>query len=225
MNLDAVKICSYNNKMAEKTYHHGDLKNALIQASIAILAREGIAGLSLRKAAQEVGVSHAAPYAHFTDKQALIAAIAADGHRKMNARFTEIRDSYPDDPLRQLVETAWAYAEFGLEETDHFRVTYSSAVAKERDYPALVDMIERNLAILRSLVARCQEAGILAAGDTDLVALGLWGSVHGFTSLILEGQVSHEVASRYGKREMLIACLSQMTRAAIDPAAFSHGPP
>jgi AcrR family transcriptional regulator len=207
--------------MPQKPYHHGDLKNALIKAGIDILARDGIDGLSLRKAAQIAGVSHAAPYAHFADKQTLIAAIAADGHRKMNARFTELRDRYPDDPLRQLIETSWAYTEFALQETDHFRVTYSSAVTKELEYPELVAMIERNLAILRDLMERCQAAGILVPGDPDLTAIGVWGLVHGFVSLVLEGQVSHKVAGRYSTREMLIACLGQVTRMPIDPGTFA----
>jgi AcrR family transcriptional regulator len=63
--------------MTETTYHHGDLKNALIQAGMEILAEEGLGSLSLRKVAKQAGVSHAAPYAHFNDKQALIAAISA----------------------------------------------------------------------------------------------------------------------------------------------------
>jgi AcrR family transcriptional regulator len=207
--------------MQQKPYHHGDLKNALINAGIAILARDGIEGLSLRKVALEAGVSHAAPYAHFADKQTLIAAIATDGHRKINARFTEVRDRHPGDPLRQLIETAWAYTEFGLEEPGHFKVTYSSAVTKERDYPDLADMIERNFEILHGLVERCQAKGVLLPGDPDLAVVGLWSIVHGFVSLLLEGQVSHNVANRYGTREMLIACLSQVTRSPIDPLEFA----
>ena len=206
--------------MARKPYHHGDLKNALIKAGIDILAREGIGGLSLRRAAQIAGVSHAAPYAHFADKQTLVAAIATDGHRKMNARFTELRDRYFNDPLRQLIETSWAYTEFALEDTGHFRVTYSSAVNKELEYPELVAMIELNFAILRDLMERCQAAGILVGSDPDLAAIGVWGLVHGFVSLVLEGQVSHKTASRYSTREMLIACLAQVTRSPIPLEAF-----
>ncbi len=205
--------------MARKPYHHGDLKNALIKAGIDILAREGIEGLSLRRAAQIAGVSHAAPYAHFADKQTLVAAIATDGHRKMNARFTELRDRYGGDPLRHLIETAWAYTEFALQETGHFRVTYSSAVTKALEYPELVAMIDRNFAMLRDLIERCQRAGILVGGDPDLTAIGVWSLVHGFVSLRLEGQVPHAVADRHTVREMLIACLAQVTRKPIPPEA------
>jgi len=205
----------------KSAYHHGDLKNALIEAGIEILAREGVNGLSLRKVARKAGVSHAAPYAHFADKQALVAAIATDGHTKIHARFAEIMEQYPDDPLRQLVETAWAYVEFGFEEPDHFRITFSGAVEKERHYPALVEMTARNFGLLRTLVVRCQAAGILDPGEPDLAAVGLWGLIHGFVSLIQEGQISHSVLNRYSLWEMLIFLLNQVSRVKIDPQAFA----
>ena len=69
--------------MSTKNYHHGDLKNALINAGVEILAGDGVGGLSLRKVAKQAGVSHAAPYAHFADKQALIAAISTEGYKKI----------------------------------------------------------------------------------------------------------------------------------------------
>lgn len=207
--------------ISDKNYHHGNLKNALIQAGIDILAKEGVSGLSLRKAARKAGVSHAAPYAHFADKQALIAAIATDGHKMIYARIEQVMQRYPDDPLRQLVETAWAYAEFGFEEPDHFRITFSGVVEKERDYPALVEETRNNYEMVRQIVTRCQAAGILSPGEPDLVAVGVWGLVHGFVSLVQEGQVSHTVLSQYSRREMLIFSLNQITRARIDPELFA----
>jgi AcrR family transcriptional regulator len=62
-----------------KSYHHGDLKNTLIQAGIQVLAQTGVENFSLRKVAQAAGVRHSAPYAHFADKQSLIAAISSSG--------------------------------------------------------------------------------------------------------------------------------------------------
>jgi AcrR family transcriptional regulator len=206
--------------MPTKKYHHGDLKNALIEAGIEILSKEGVPGLSLRKVAQKAGVSHAAPYAHFKDKQALIAAISTEGHKKFHAMIKQVMEEHPDDPLRQFVETAWAYVVFGLDESAHFRITFSSAVEKERDYPALVEMIRRNFALLRELIMRCQVAEILDPGEPDLVSVGVWGLVHGFVSLLQEGQVSHSILDHYTRREMLIFSLNQISRVRIDPQEF-----
>lgn len=206
--------------MAKKNYHHGDLKNALIRAGIDILAQEGVGGLSLRKVARNAGVSHTAPYAHFADKQTLIAAISTNGHEKIYAKIAGILERYPDDLLRQLVETVWAYAEFGFEEPDHFRITFSGVVERERDYPALVEMAGKNFRMVRALIMRCQDAGILDPGEPDLVTVGVWGLVHGFVSLVQQGQVSHSVLERYSLREMLLLTLDQITLVEIDPRYF-----
>lgn len=203
-----------------KSYHHGDLKNALIQAGISILSKEGVSGLSLRKVAQKAGVSHAAPYAHFADKQALIAAISTEGHKKVNSKMAAILAAYPTDPTRQFVETAWAYLQFGLEEPEHFRLTFSGVVEQERDYPALVEMTRQNWDMIRGLVSRCQEAGILNPGQPELMAVAVWGLVHGLISLIQQGQVSHVILDRYSLRELLIVTLNQVSRIKLDPRNF-----
>ncbi len=93
--------------MTQKSkYHHGDLKNALIEAGIDILAQDGVGGLSLRQVARKAGVSHAAPYAHFSNKQALIAAISTEGYKKLYATLSGAALKYESNPARQRVETA-----------------------------------------------------------------------------------------------------------------------
>jgi AcrR family transcriptional regulator len=114
-------------------YHHGDLKNALIEAGLEILSKEGVSGLSLRKVARKAGVSHSAPYAHFADKQALIAAISTEGYRLLYEKMQEIQKKFIDDPSRQLVEVAWAYVRFAQTDPEQFKGTFSNAVASERD--------------------------------------------------------------------------------------------
>jgi len=210
--------------MEKKTYHHGDLKNALIKAALEILSKEGVTGLSLRKVARKAGVSHAAPYAYFTDKQALIAAISTEGHIKINKEIALVMERVPDDPLRQLVEVAWVYVKFGMEEPAHFKISFSGAVEKQRDYPALVEMTGKNFGMVRQLVTHCQAAGIFASGEPDLVAVGVWGLVHGFVSLLQEDQISHAVMDQYSLHEMLIFTLNQISRVKIDLQKFPVPP-
>ncbi len=204
----------------KKAYHHGDLKNALIEAGADILAKDGVSGLSLRKVAQQAGVSHTAPYAHFADKQALIAAISTDGFRRLYEEISAAAQHYEGDPARQLIEGAWAYVQFALSDTDHFKITMSGVIAKEKDYPAFVEMSQRSFALVVDIVEACQQAKVLKRGPSDLIAVGVWSLIHGFVSLILEDQISHTVLDRYSPREMLILTLSQITRVELDPAKF-----
>src|SRR6266542_1859848 len=104
--------------LKKKTYHHGDLKNALIKAGVEILAKDGVSGLSLRKVASKAGVSHTAPYSHFADKQALIAAISTEGFRQLYEKVSAVAEEYKTKPSRQLVEVAWAYVQFALNDRD-----------------------------------------------------------------------------------------------------------
>ena len=190
--------------MAFKKYHHGDLKNALIEAGIEILAGEGVGGLSLRKVAKQAGVSHAAPYAHFTDKQALIAAISTEGFKQLYLQIKAVKETYRTNPEALLIETAWAYVQFALNEPDRFKLMFSSVLEKEKDYSDYVEISQNNFRQLVEIVEICQQAEVLQRGASDLIALRLWGTVHGFTSLLLEGQISHAVLEKASLKDILI---------------------
>ena len=204
----------------KKSYHHGDLKNALIKAGADILSKEGVSALSLRKVAHRAGVSHAAPYAHFADKQALIAAISTEGYKKLYEKIAQVAGQYQADPLRRLVEASWAYVQFALDEPDQFKVTLSGMIEKEQDYPAFVETARETFSLVVDIVAQCQQAGILRAGPADLVAVSAWSLIHGFVTLLLENQVSHTVLDRYGVREMFIFTLNQITLVELDALTF-----
>jgi AcrR family transcriptional regulator len=199
------------------SYHHGDLKNALIQAGIEILASEGVGGLSLRSVARQAGVSHAAPYAHFADKQALIAAIATAGYRRVAERIQAAVQDHPGDPLQQLVEVAWAYWQFALSDPAHFRVTFSGVVEQEQAYPALVEAAEQGFRQVIETVAACQAAGILDPGPTDLAAVTIWSAVHGLVLLLLNGQLSHTLVDRFSRRALLLHTLRPFIRVPLPP--------
>lgn len=201
----------------KKPYHHGDLKNALIQAGIEILAQEGIAELSLRKVAQKAGVSHAAPYAHFADKQALIAAISTAGFRQLHEQVAAAAQTYADNPAQRLVETAWAYVQFARHDPDQFKIMFSSVLEKEKEYPDFVAMSQSNFQQVVAVIVACQQAGILRTAAPELMAVTVWGAVHGLIALLLEGQIPHAVLDQFSLREILLFTLNQLTIAPIEP--------
>jgi AcrR family transcriptional regulator len=202
-------------KRNRRSYHHGDLKNALIAAGIDILAKEGAGALSLRSVAQKVGVSHAAPYAHFADKQALIAAISTEGYERLYEAIRAVAALHQPDPARQLVEAAWVYVKFALDDPEHFKVTLSGVVEKEKDYPAFVEVSKKSFAQVVEIVQACQKNAVLPKGSPDLVAVGVWSLMHGLVSLLLENQIPRSVLDRMPVRTMLVATLGQMAR--LDP--------
>jgi AcrR family transcriptional regulator len=194
----------------KKTYHHGDLKNALIKAGVEILAKDGVSGLSLRKVAMKAGVSHAAPYAHFEDKQALIAAISTEGFRQLYERVSGVAETYQSQPEKQLVEAAWSYVQFAMDDRDRFKVMFSGVLEKEKEYPDFVAESQRNFQLVKSIVEKNQASGNLRGGDPELTTLSVWGIVHGFIMLFLEGQIPHSVLERTSLRELIEFQLGQI---------------
>src|SRR5579885_1357404 len=95
-----------------RAYHHGDLRHTLIQAGVELLAEEGAQELDLRKVARRAGVSHAAPYRHFADKQALIAAVTEEGFRLLAEEIQVALREVSDEPFEQLLGIARAYVHF-----------------------------------------------------------------------------------------------------------------
>ncbi len=194
----------------KKTYHHGDLKNALINAGVEILAKDGVSGLSLRKVASKAGVSHTAPYSHFADKQALIAAISTEGFRQLYERVEAVAEKYKTRPSRQLVEVAWSYVQFAMDDRDRFKVMFSGVLEKEKEYPEFVVESQKNFQLVKMIVEANQAAGVLRSGPSDLMALSAWGIIHGFIMLLLEGQISHRVLEQKSLRELVEFQLGQI---------------
>ena len=195
--------------MKNNTYHHGDLKNALIDAGITILKEEGLHGLSLRSAAQKAGVSHSAPYAHFKDKQALIAAISTRGLQQFYEEVFQISASYREKPGEQLYEVAWSYVEFALHDTGLFKIIFSSIIEREHDYPDFVAISHLNFELIVDIIKNNQKSGNLKQGDSTLISISIWSMVHGFISLYLEKQIPSIILQNYPTKELLKTILDQ----------------
>lgn len=196
--------------MPRKNYHHGDLKNALIQAGVDILSKEGIDGLTLRKVAQRAGVSHNAPYSHFPDKQSLIAAISTEGFHQLYAALDAAISANPKNPKRQLQLGALAYVKFALNNTDNFKIMFSGVLEKEKEYPAFVEISQKTFQRVVDVVRNCQKAGLLSSASPELTAVVVWGQVHGVISLALEGQISHTVLNHRSIEDVVSFAIDQM---------------
>ena len=114
------------------TYHHGELRDAVLRTAGSILEKEGLAALSLREVARRAGVSHNAPYRHFRDREELLAALAADG-------FERLADALQSRPRRELGE---AYVEFALANPQRFRLMQRDRRAYEALLNSFADLGE-----------------------------------------------------------------------------------
>ena len=171
-------------------YHHGDLRNALVSEGLKLLEQEGHSDFTLRDIAHRVGVSVAAPYAHFTDKSALLAAIATAGFIRLRAALeAAIRDDR--DLADQFLHMGSAYVRFGMDQPALYKLMFASEElpAKRGDYPELQAAGEAAFGLLTGMLERMQRRGFLRAGDPEADALSVWAHVHGLTSLIITGRV------------------------------------
>lgn len=169
------------------SYHHGDLKKALIQAALKILASEGNRGMTLRQVAKKAGVSHAAPYAHFRHKEALLAEVAEEGFRL----FSEALESGAAkhlEPWESFLKIGEAYIDFSRKHPAYFDLIFSSAVPVCDDYPGLKRESDRSFGVLLRGVARCREAGLLYKAPDEYFALAAWSLVHGIATLSRGGR-------------------------------------
>ena len=201
--LTLSTLCDMILIMKSKTYHHGNLKEALISAGLEILSEHGLEGLSLRNVAKKIGVSHTAPYNHFPDKQALLAAISTAGHEQLHQILLDIFEKSKDTSPNIILEVAWAYLQFALEYPDKFKLMFSGALEEEGDHPEYVAISQKSIALFEEIIVFCQTKGQLPAGQVEIIAIRIWSLVHGFTYLMLENQFPQEYLQDQNLRKLL----------------------
>ena len=170
----------------KRPYHHGDLRTALIEAALSLVEEHGVKGLALSDAAHRAGVSVAAPYRHFKDKEALLAEIAAEGFVLFRDALARAAQTNPKDKVQRLVEMGVAYVDFALEHRSHFKVMWESGIPKE-NYPE-VGKAGQEAYLLLEKAAIDLLPGAPAGRQQALVAAA-WSMVHGYASLTLESEL------------------------------------
>jgi AcrR family transcriptional regulator len=171
-----------------RPYHHGNLRSALLGQAELTLSEQGVAGLSLRELAREVGVSHAAPRRHFADKQALLDALAEDGFERLGHETQAAVDAAGRSFRKRLTALARAYVRFA---TEHAPLLELMFAAKHRVGAAdsLHDAATRAFSTSLNLIAEGQEKGEVARGDTERVAIVAFATLQGLASLANGGML------------------------------------
>jgi AcrR family transcriptional regulator len=176
-------------------YHHGNLRTALVEAALPLLARYGTAGLSLREVASAAGVSHAAPYRHFRDKTALLEAIAAAGYARLMQACQQAEKRFPRDPQKQLVEAGMAYLLLAAENPEIIRLMFGG-VSLESCGEELKHAAQDAFQSLRKIVENGQKAGIYKKAEALDLTLASWSMVHGLSMLITAGPLKGKASSK-----------------------------
>ncbi|CAM5449982.1 MULTISPECIES: TetR/AcrR family transcriptional regulator [Streptomyces] len=173
---------------ADRTYHHGDLRRAVLAAAEEVIRTEGPHALSLRDLARRAGVSHAAPAHHFKDRTGLLTAFATEGW----ALFAAALQAAPD-----LRERGVAHVRFAREHPAHFQVMFQPALLRADD-PALRAATEEAAAALRAGVAGLPTARQTSATAPHprLAGVAAWSLAHGFASLLLTGNLGDALEGR-----------------------------
>jgi AcrR family transcriptional regulator len=175
-------------------YQHGDLRNALIQAGLKLLAEGGVGALSLRAAAELAGVSHAAPYRHFRDKSELVGAIAEEGYRLLTRNMREAMARAGSTELwTRLCAAGHGYVAFAIAHPAHFRTVFGGFVSPDGEHsklsPGLREAGDEAYRVMRDLIEEGVRTGALRSGDPDQLSLAAWTMIHGLSMLTIEGQL------------------------------------
>jgi AcrR family transcriptional regulator len=199
--------------MDKPRYHHGDLANALVAAALTAVERAGPEAVSLRDLAQSLGVSRAAPYRHFPDRDSLMAAVAARGFEDLNTLYKAALAS-PGDGRERLETATRAFFDFAAKRPGLFRLMFDSDLLA-RDHPpaSLIPPADESYRLLW----RAVEGAYPDADEREVKArtLTMWSATHGYLSLSRGGRIKPFMIDPLSEEEVVEAVIA----AAIGPAA------
>jgi len=170
------------------SYHHGDLRQALLRAAKQLIAEAGIENLSLRKLAERAGVSRTAPYHHFSDKNDLLCAIAAEGFRRRHQSTAADFDNRARSMLERFHDYVNGYVQFAVDNPEEYELMFGRSIWKHQNsteelrhvaYPCFQHQVD---------MVRCwQDCGVISGNNALRSAQVIWGALHGIAKLFIDG--------------------------------------
>jgi AcrR family transcriptional regulator len=209
-NVSCVNIESMKDDSA---YHHGDLRAALLKAAVLEIERSGYENLSLRELAESLGVSRAAPYRHFVDRRALLAAVAAEGFDRLTAIHRKANAS-AKTPQTRLTAAGRGYLAFAAERPQLFRLMFVSDLlggSKLPPDPVLIKAAGESYVVFEGLVAATLEDP--DDGAIKAAAIAIMSSTYGFALLRMSDRLKPFMYGPLTQSELVEAVLSMKVAA------------
>ncbi|MGJ4940485.1 TetR/AcrR family transcriptional regulator [Bradyrhizobium sp. HKCCYLS1011] len=178
-------------RRAERGYHHGNLKEALLQAALDLIAQKGAAGFTFADAARMAGVSPAAPYRHFRDREELLTSIAQRGFEQFESQLSAAWDDGRPDTVTAFERVGKAYLAFAREEPAFYSAMFESGVPADSS-PGLMAAGERAFGVIRAAAERLAALAPPGAPRPPalMMALHIWSMAHGIASLFARGDAA-----------------------------------
>lgn len=176
---------------SEAKYHHGNLKQALIDSALDIIHHQGLESLSLRKLAASIGVNQTALYSHFKNKNELLIELTRRGYVDLANRMKKLADqNLPSDAV--LLELAHSYIEFAQNDPEIFKLMFSPSFSLlHQDNPELWTTSEQSFQIFEQIIEKyLHEKG--SSSSLKLASLAAWSFMHGFCHLIIGDRLSDD---------------------------------
>ncbi|HZF69455.1 TetR/AcrR family transcriptional regulator [Sulfuricurvum sp.] len=172
-------------------YHHGNLKEELLQTALEMIDKEGLDTITLRELTQRLGTSRTAVYRHFASKEALILGVIEKGYEHLNLLFTPIFEDRTYSVAERFERMGRAYLNFAIEHPNLYRLLFGEMYRKERE--EICDYKDETQATglyaLIGLLSEAQEEGIIAQVNPLIQAAMVWASIHGLASLLIDGHL------------------------------------
>jgi AcrR family transcriptional regulator len=176
--------------MKERPYHHGNLREALLEQAERTVRERGVQGVSLRELAREIGVSHGAPRRHFPDRQALLDALAEAGFARLGAELRAALDESGEDFEARLRATATAYVRFATRDAALLELMFAGK--QREDSGTLHEAADRTFSVMLELIDQGQSQGALETGEPERVGLVLLATIQGIAALVTGGIIRAE---------------------------------
>ncbi len=172
------------------SYHHGDLRSQLIEATRILVEEKGPDHFSVSEACRRAGVSSAAPYKHFKDKGEMLRAVALEGMKRQRVDLVRELEKYPAGSLDRIVAMGRVYVRFAVDEPGVFRLMFGLSEG-HAEHSALVETGNNTFAVVQQEVARYRGSEAVAPEDAHKAFL-LWSFVHGLSFLTIDGKLAEK---------------------------------